>query len=358
MARNVGWTQLYLLQIKRYMKKRILLVVLCLACVGSFAQTKGKKPAAKKPVVKRGAAVKPITKPTTTPALTGAAANKQSSMTDTTQKLTNSPITADAAKPFDRPLDGYYKMTNIKNKKVTPYASLRESDVVFRKRVWREIDLREKVNAYLGSPKARLIDVLMDAIMAGELTAYDPTPTKTDPNGDSEWALPLTPAKAMSRMADSAVVNTINANGEKTGSRVVAGEFQPDSVIKFRIKEDWIFDKQRSVWEPRIIGIAPLVKPNIAGGNVVVSYQPAFWINFPMARQVLATHEVTNRNNDATDLSFDDVFLKRLFHGYIVKVTNDKDERIQDSFIGIDRLYEAERISKDLMDFELNLWQY
>ncbi len=37
------------------MKKRILLVVLCLACVASFAQTKGKKPAAKKPVITKKA---------------------------------------------------------------------------------------------------------------------------------------------------------------------------------------------------------------------------------------------------------------------------------------------------------------
>jgi gliding motility associated protien GldN len=334
------------------MKKRILLVVLCLACMSSFAQ-KGKRTTAKKPGVKTGASAKP-----TTPAVTDAAANKQTSTVDTTKKITDAPITADPAKPFDRPLDGYYKKSNIEHNKVTPYANLRESDIAFKKRVWQEIDLREKINAYLGSPKARLIDILMDAIKAGELTAYDPTPTKDDPNGDSGWSVPLTPAKALARMADSSVVNTINANGEKTGSKVVAGEFQPDSVIKFRIKEEWYFDKQRSVWEPRILGIAPLVKPNVAGGTVAVSYQPAFWIHFPSARQILAVHEAFNRNNDATDLSFDDVFLKRLFKSYIVKVSNDKDERIQDYAVGIDRLYESERIKKSLMDFELNLWQY
>ncbi|MBC7398750.1 MAG: gliding motility protein GldN, partial [Mucilaginibacter sp.] len=288
------------------MKKRILLVVLCLACVASFAQTKGKKPAAKKPVVKKAAAAKPGA--TKAPTLIGGAANKQTSTVDTIKKLSDSPITADPAKPFDRPLDGYYKKNNIEHNRVTPYANLRESDVVFQKRVWQEIDLREKVNAYLGSPKARLIDVLMDAIMAGELTAYDPTPTKNDPNGDSGWAVPLTPVKAMARMADSSVVNMIDKKtGEKTGSKVVAGEFQPDSVIKFRIKEDWVFDKQRSVFEPRIIGIAPMVRPKVDG--VYLPYQPAFWINFPAARQVLVAKEAFNRNNDATNLSFDDVFL-------------------------------------------------
>jgi gliding motility associated protien GldN len=331
------------------MKKKILLVVLCLACVGSFAQTKGKKPAAKKPVVKKAAGA------TKAPTLIGGVANKQTSTVDTTKKLSDLPITADPAKPFDRPLDGYYKKNNIAHNKVTPYANLRESDIVFKKRVWEEIDLREKVNAYLGSPKARLIDVLMDAIAAGELTAYDPTQAKGDEDG---FSIRLTPEKARAAMADSSVVNIIDKKtGDKTGSKVVAGEFQPDSVIKFRIKEDWVFDKQRSVFEPRILWIAPMVKPNVAGGGNL-AYQPAFWIYFPAARQVLVAKEAYNRNNDATNLSFDDVFLKRLFHAYVVKVSNDQDLRIQDYATGIDRLYESEKIKKGLMDWELNLWQY
>ncbi len=195
----------------------------------------------------------------------------------------------------------------------------------------------------------------MDAIAAGELTAYDPTQGKDDGDG---FSVRLTPEKARAAMADSSVVNIIDkTTGEKTGSKVVAGEFQADSVIKFRIKEDWVFDKQRSVFEPRIIWIAPMVRPRVAGGGNL-AYQPAFWIYFPAARQVLVTKEAFNRNNDATDLSFDDIFLKRLFHAYVVKVSNDQDLRIQDYATGIDRLYESEKIKKGLMDFELNLWQY
>ena len=330
------------------MKSKFLIAVLCLACVTAVAQTKKRKAPAKKPAT---------TRPATAPVV-GGAAGQQTSMVDTVKKPTDAPITADnkAAKPFDIPLDGYYKKTNIMNNKVTPYANVRESDIVFQKRVWEEIDLREKVNAYLGSPKARLIDIIMDAVAAGELTAYDPIVAKPPyPNFDG-FDTPLTPAQARAKMADSSLVAVINANGEKTGSKMVAGEFQPDSVIKFRIKEDWMFDKQRSVWEPRIIWIAPMVKLNVAG--LTTDYQPAFWLNFPAARQVLVTHEAFNRNNDATDLSFDDVFLKRLFHSYVVKVSNDKDERIKDYAEGIDRLYESERIKKQLMDWELNLWQY
>ena len=320
------------------MKTRILVVILCLAFVASYAQTTNKK-RRRKPAA--------TTQPAPAPATT--TANTQPAI-DTTKKLAATP-----AKPFDRPLDGYYKKSNILSAKVTPYPNLRESDVAFAKRVWREIDIREKMNQYLASPKQRLIDVIMDAVAAGELTAYDPTPTKDDPDGDS-FGTPLKPGQARAKMADSSLVDKFDKDGNKIGSTLKAGEFNPDSVVKFRIKEDWIFDKQRSIFEPRIVGIAPMVKPK--AGSLDLDYQPAFWVYFPDARPIFATKEVVSRDNDATGLSFDDVFVKRIFTSYVVKESNDKDERIKDYATGIDKLYESERIKKSLMDWELNLWQY
>src|SRR5665213_3684118 len=180
------------------MKQRILVVVLCLACITGYAQRRKKK-VTKKPVQ------------------TVQKANTQASSTmsanpggvDTTKKVGTIP-----AKPFERPVDGYYKKTNILTARVTPYPNLREADVAFQKRVWREIDLREKMNQYLASPKQRLIDVLMDAIAAGELTAYDPTPNpaKNDIDGDS-FSTPLTPSHANNRMADSVSVDQFDSNG-------------------------------------------------------------------------------------------------------------------------------------------------
>jgi gliding motility associated protien GldN len=252
-----------------------------------------------------------------------------------------------------RPLDGYYKKTDITNARVTPYPNLREGDVSFSKRVWRDFDVREKTNRYMASPQQRLIDVLMEAVKAGEITAYDAAATKDDPGGDS-FSRRLTPAQAMSKMADSSLVDKFDKDGNKIGSVLKPGEFNPDSIVKFRIKEDWMFDRQRSVFEPRIIGIAPLVKPKAAGLNL--DYQPAFWIYFPQVRRILANKEVVNRNNDAPGLSYDDVFMKRLFTSYIIKESNDKDERIRDFAEGLDKLRQSEKIKKALAEWELQLW--
>src|SRR5690606_11203362 len=136
----------------------------------------------------------------------------------------------------------------------------------------------------------------------------------------------------------------------------------------------------------RIIGIAPLVTPQMdeitgeapadmegleaaediagldLGGNtpsIAADAYPAFWIYFPEARHIFVNKEVASRHNDATGLSYDDVFIKRLFSSYIVKQSNPDDFRIKDYVDnGLDRLYEAQRIKKTLVDFEQDLWSY
>jgi len=333
------------------MKKGILIIVL-LSLVGlaTFAQTK--KPLRKK---------KPVTtakKPATSASNSTAAGKKPDTTATSPVKITQI-VRPDTMPPKEKPLNGFYVRSSTTSAKPTPYAVLREADVVFEKMEWREIDLRERMNQYLISPKKRLIDVLVNAIKNDELTAYDPTPTKIDVNGD-EFTAPLTKEKALSRLADSTLVHHFDkTSGADIGATMVAGEFNPDSVLKFRIKEVWMFDKQRSVFEPRMLGIAPLVKPRSSvassGEN---DYQPAFWIYYPEARKILASQEAELNHNDATGLSFDQVLLKRIFTSYIVKESNDKDERIKDYAQGIDKLYESERIKKALMDYELELWKY
>jgi gliding motility associated protien GldN len=320
------------------MKKNILVIVLCFLFVATYGQTRRRRATNNRPAT------------TTQQAANTGAATQQAP--DTTKKK----VAATAPANFHPPVDGYFKKSNILNARVTPYSNLRESDVAYQKRVWREIDVREKMNQFIASPKQRLIDIFMDAIAAGELTAYDANPTTKDPGGD-KFLVPLTPAQAKAKMSDSVLVDKFDPKtGDKIGSTMQPSEFNPDSIVKFRIKEDWVFDRQRSVFEPRIIGIAPMIKQKVTGVNL--DYQPAFWIYFQDARPILATKEAVSRSNDNTGLSFDDVFMKRLFSSYITKVTNAKDERIKDYAQGMDKLYESERVKKDLMDWELNLWQY
>lgn len=282
--------------------------------------------------------------------------------------------------PLDQPpVDGYYVKSDILDRKVVEYAPINPADVAYVKRVWLEFDLREKTNNIYASPNKGLMSVLLEAVLAGELTAYDPTPTPEDPTGDSfKTILPVD--QILTRLgSDSTLVEQYDEYGNVVSSHFEASTFDPNSVVRFRIKEDWIFDKRRSVFEPRIIGIAPLIMPKgseFAQGGVDefgiplrdgaeggmgmdVDPFPAFWIYFPEARHVLVNKEVTYRYNDATGLSYDDMFLQRRFTSYIIKESNPEDLRIKDYIAdGLERLYESERIKKRLIDFEQNLWSY
>ncbi len=258
-------------------------------------------------------------------------------------------------------LDGIYVRENIPTRRVVPYTYLREADVMWSKKVWQVIDLNEKMNTPLRFPMSKttsdrknLIDVLMDAVNEGSLTGYSMI--------DDEFTLPLT-LEEITKIGNAGVDTTWVTEPEppyNTKMVVVKREFSYDKIIAYRLKEEWFFDKQRSVIDVRIIGIAPMMyseddQGNIREGAIKV---PIYWIYYPEARRILANAEVFNRSNDAERKSFDDVFQKRLFTSYIFKEANVFDRRIEAYKQGLNALLEAERIKAEIQNLEHDLWEY
>jgi gliding motility associated protien GldN len=264
-------------------------------------------------------------------------------------------VSAAAFAQTEQPLDGVYKKDVVSTARVTPYASLREADAMWAKRVWRVIDLREKQNLVMTYPRNKLIDVIMDAVLAGELTAYSAVSTGPKDFGD-EFKVPLTPEEVAMIGARNDTLDVEQLDGTVV-QEVYATQLNRDDVVAYRVKEDWIFDRQRSIFEPRILGIAPIIiLRNTAGEEIDRS--PLFWIYFPEARSVFANAEIFNRQNDAARFSYDDFFVQRMFSSYVIKWSNDKDFRIQDYATGMDALIEANRIKQELFQFEHDLWEY
>lgn len=246
------------------------------------------------------------------------------------------------------PKDGFYARKDIDSTEMVPLADVREEDVFYAKRIWREIDLRDTVNSPLKSPKSRLIDLLISAVKSEELTAYSPFDTLN--NEDDAFTNPLTADTALMQAAGTVEVTDSKAGTVKT----VANDLNPESFIKYRIKEDWIFDVKRSIFEPRIVGIAPMKFIEASK-----QWQPVFWINYDELRPIIAHKRLVNTNNDASTLSFDDFFIRRLFSSYIVKESNPGDNKLRDIITDPrDRLMESERIKKSVLDYEQGLWEY
>lgn len=256
------------------------------------------------------------------------------------------------------PRDGVYDKMHVLEKSPVAYAYVREADIMWEKRIWRVIDMREKINQPFYYPETphnqwrSLMQVLMDALKEGSITAYDAT-LPTD-----EFIVPLTYQELMSTMERTDTVTLQRPYPPYNPyDTVISVTFNPSDVKKFRIKEDWFFDKQRSVMDVRVLGICPVVDDFDEYGEFR-GYKPLFWIYFPEARQVLAKAEVFNRRNSANRLTYDDVFWKRMFGSYVYKEDNVYDRKIADYATGMDALYEAERVKTELFEFEHDLWEY
>jgi len=261
-------------------------------------------------------------------------------------------------------IDGAYKKDirdGEKDRLEQKYHHVREADVMWATKIWRDIDLREKINQVFYYPtqrindRASLIDVLMDGINAGDITPYG------NATNDDEFKEPMTDSQiariGIEGTGQPEIFEEYDEELDSVIQIIDNPKFVTSEVVRYRIKEEWFFDKQRSVMDVRIIGICPLKEVNKEG--LEGQLQPLFWVYFPEARKVLKKAEVFNhRKNDAARLTYDDLFHKRFFNSYIVKESNKYDRYINKYKVGLDALVEAERIKDEIFNIEHDLWEY
>lgn len=254
-------------------------------------------------------------------------------------------------------LDGVYIKEHTNERKIIPYTYLREADVMWCKRIWRIIDMREKMNHVLYYPKEEvpgrrsLMQVLLKGVLDdGTLIAYEHN------SNEGDFSVPMTRSKIDSIFNQKKTEYIPDPNDpETTIPTEVTVEIPASAITQFRIKEDWFFDKQRSVLECRIIGLCPVLETEVAGEKVK---KPLFWIYYPEARQVFAMEEVYNRSNDAERRTLEDIFWKRQFSSFIYKETNVYERKIQEYAGGMDALLESERIKEEIFNLEHDLWEF
>lgn len=246
----------------------------------------------------------------------------------------------------DIPLDGLVERSP---RRILPYEHVREADIMWEKRIWRVIDIREKMNLPFAYPERPFFSILMDATTDGSLTAYS--------TEDDKFTSPLTPEEVASMGATVDTVITFDPETYEEQIQVVRNDLNPEDVKRFRMKEIWFFDEETSTMQVRILGLAPLIDVKDDNGNFRYE-KPMFWVYYPDARPILAAERVFNPGNDASPNTWEDLMEMRFFASYIYKESNILNRRLQDYLSGVDLLHEAEKIKQEIFNFEHDLWSY
>jgi gliding motility associated protien GldN len=308
--------------------------------------------------------------------------------------------------PTDGIVDGVYIAEHIPTKRLIPYEYVREADVIWSKRVWQYIDLREKMNHSMYYPfdeitmegrwirnatRWSLWTVIRNHVLNGDIrlfSPYNPYNVFGERDGD-QLKYPVDPQPGLNFYTDSAYREKlvyffgylgaqsdialtdefgdplIKVNADGTEEFVYPAQdtmwYVSKDIVQYRIKEDWFFDKERSVLDVRIIAIAPVIykiEESPSGQKAITGLEELFWLYFPHCRFVFNNYFVYNDKNDAQWMSYDDLFWKRRFSSTIYKASNVYDRKVDSFRTGVDALMESEKIKEDIRIIEHDVWSF
>lgn len=262
---------------------------------------------------------------------------------------------------------------------------------LFRVRVWRDMDLKEKQNKGFFARGNEISRVLVDAIRSGEITkVYENDSLNESSSIDKVKFLQkfeLRPAsvyadweatkdyfrddlvrykgKNYEAMDGSNALPPDDPRNDKKDywqptSKGDAASFEAADIYQLQIVEDVTFDRRRSRLYYDVLAIQ-LQAWDETGG----AFKPLGWIKYSDAERVFRAHPDKaiwfNRQNTAQNRNFADAFLLRLFHATIYRVENPDNDDLS-AIYGADKYHEAvlarEWEEMKLMEKEHNLWEY
>ena len=249
------------------------------------------------------------------------------------------------------------------------YEYLRADDALYTQRVWREIDIREKINlpfryqAQDDNGDQRFISILVKAIR-DQLKNGNAIAFSAD---DDRFTTFLDSTGFEKAISGGAKCDTIPVYDLIDPTKIAAWKevctlLNPDDIVKFRVKEEWVFDREASRMFVRILGIAPCKTQYAADGVTERGVTPLFWVYYPDLRGVLAKYDVYNpKNMGVSRMTWEELFEARMFSSYIIKSSLDNPMNkyirnlINDPIL---RLLEGDNIKDKIFNYEQNLWQY
>ncbi|MFD1467419.1 gliding motility protein GldN [Hymenobacter caeli] len=286
------------------------------------------------------------------------------------------------------------------------------SDQMFRKSIWRAIDLREKQNKPMFSEGKEITRVVIDAVKRGEIQAYRNdsltstfTPAEVSSNmsyadksnelsadekaagfsesdlgggaaADDGWGAPVkkksTAATRRPKMVNGKVLK--DRRGKviyETVPAIAAApvvkksdsfEYRPKDLYQLELKEDMIFDKKRSRMYHDIKTISILVPSTLTQNASGIEKTVGVFKYSDLVKVFRANPQNAiwfNAQNDAQHKNLADAFELWLFNSYITKVSNAGDSRLDDIYGGQQQgILAAQQTAADLVEYEYNLWSF
>ena len=289
------------------------------------------------------------------------------------------------------------------------------SDQMFRKGVWRAIDLREKQNKPMFSEGKEISRVIIEAVKRGELQAYKNdsltssfTREEVSSNmsyadegaklsaeeialgfnaddlgggaaADDGWGAP---AKKAGGKGATKKQPKLGANGlpmkDKKGRvimetvpvavapppkpKATSFEYRPKDLYQMELKEDMIFDKKRSRMYHDIKSVTLLVPATMAS-NTSGSEKTVGVFKYSDLVKVFRNNPQNaiwfNAQNDAQHKNLADAFELWLFNSYITRVSNPSDARLSEIYGGErEGILASQQTAADLVEYEYNLWSF
>ena len=229
------------------------------------------------------------------------------------------------------------------------YDYIDDRDILWSRIVYEKIDLNERLNFPLLFPindetyernRKSLWRVLKENIVNKNIT-------KLYFNRNDNFKDPMTYKDVMEVIYLNEVINGVAMKPEVLKSI---------DISAYRIKGMWYFDKRQGEMRYRLLGIMPVgknIKDDDGKNNTDL-----FWIWYPSIRKILHKELVFNDINNANRISFDQLLVSRRFSSYIYKEDNIYGDRSIKDYKkpGLESILESERIKKEILDFEQDMW--
>ena len=248
------------------------------------------------------------------------------------------------------------------NTDILNYFEIDENDVLWSKVVYEYIDLNEKLNFPLLFPtsddkniigRKSLWRILKDYIISNVTNNPLDSLNSIEIYSTGDFTKKLTNSEVLDLMSFEQVSRRLN-----TTKNIFV---ESNQIGGYKIKGMWYFDKKYAELKYRLLGIQPVgantedLKANTPNPKRDKSY---FWIWYPTLREMLHKQMVYNDKNTATSISFDQLLISRRFNSYIYKEDNVYENRAIGDYKkpGLQSILESERIKKEILDFEQDMW--